>query len=119
MLREDVGFLLFAASARSSNGSDTTHCLTGALGKIRSTSVAASLHNRRDAQVGQGLVRYVALRRVGRAHESTFRCFAMPEMRTENARAFDEHRPYGFLSAGRVAASTWRTPTVRIHAPDS
>ncbi|XXU91117.1 hypothetical protein WMF21_45180 [Sorangium sp. So ce1099] len=45
---------LLAASARSSNGSDMTHCLTGTLGKIRSTSVAASLHIRREAQLRQG-----------------------------------------------------------------
>ncbi|WP_437899428.1 hypothetical protein [Sorangium sp. So ce124] len=31
-----------------------THCLTGTLGKIRSTSVAASSHIRREAQLGQG-----------------------------------------------------------------
>src|ERR1700691_5489065 len=42
-----------AARPRSSNGSDSTHCLTGTAGSTRSTRWAAASDMRRPAQLGQ------------------------------------------------------------------
>ncbi|WP_437551939.1 transposase [Sorangium sp. So ce367] len=49
------------------------------------------------AAARRGVVRNVALRRVGRAHEAfvRLRCAPLPEMRTEDARAFHDHRLSG------------------------